>query len=68
MPLTSASSHRPSFVAYVTCGDPDLATTRAVILAAIDAGASVIELGVPFSDHLPMVGGPLKPFFGLSGE
>jgi tryptophan synthase alpha chain len=41
---------RPSLVVYVTCGDPDLATTRAVVLAAIDAGADVIELGVPFSD------------------
>ena len=43
---------KPSLIAYVTCGDPDLATTREVILAAIDAGASVIELGVPFSDPL----------------
>jgi len=43
-------SNRPSLVAYVTCGDPDLATTREVILAAIEAGAEVIELGVPFSD------------------
>ena len=44
--------NKPSLIAYVTCGDPDLATTREVILAAIDAGASVIELGVPFSDPL----------------
>jgi tryptophan synthase alpha chain len=48
MPLSFPT--RPSLVAYVTCGDPDLATTRAVVLAAIDAGADVIELGVPFSD------------------
>jgi tryptophan synthase alpha chain len=48
---------RPSLIAYVTCGDPDLATTREVILAAIDAGASVIELGVPFSD--PLADGPV---------
>jgi tryptophan synthase alpha chain len=41
---------KPALVVYVTCGDPDLATTRAVVLAAIDAGADVIELGVPFSD------------------
>src|SRR5579863_9296891 len=47
---------RPALVAYVTCGDPDLATTREVVLAAIDAGASVIELGVPFSD--PVADGP----------
>ncbi len=55
MPLTF--SKKPSLVAYVTCGDPDLATTRDVILAAIDAGADVIELGVPFSD--PVADGPV---------
>ena len=33
--------NKPSLVAYVTCGDPDLATTREVILAAIKAGADV---------------------------
>lgn len=49
--------NKPSLVAYVTCGDPDLATTRGVILAAIDEGASVIELGVPFSD--PLADGPV---------
>ena len=49
--------HRPSLVAYVTCGDPDLATTRDVVLAAIDAGAAVVELGVPFSD--PLADGPV---------
>jgi tryptophan synthase alpha chain len=48
---------RPSLVVYVTCGDPDLATTRDVVLAAIDAGANVIELGVPFSD--PVADGPV---------
>src|SRR5580692_8833571 len=49
--------NKPSLVAYVTSGDPDLATTRNVVLAAIDAGASVIELGVPFSD--PLADGPV---------
>ncbi|MGC2321519.1 MAG: tryptophan synthase subunit alpha [Terriglobales bacterium] len=48
---------KPSLVAYVTCGDPDLPTTRAIILSAIDAGAQVIELGVPFSD--PVADGPV---------
>ncbi|MCU1308298.1 MAG: trpA, partial [Acidobacteriaceae bacterium] len=47
----------PGLVVYLTCGDPDLATSRAVILAAIDAGADVIELGVPFSD--PVADGPV---------
>jgi len=50
-------NNKPSLVAYVTSGDPDLATTRAVVLAAINAGAAVIELGVPFSD--PLADGPV---------
>ena len=49
--------NKPALVAYVTCGDPDLATTREVILAAIEARASIIELGVPFSD--PLADGPV---------
>lgn len=52
-----AFDHKPGLVAYLTCGDPDLATTRTVALAAIDAGADVIELGVPFSD--PVADGPV---------
>jgi tryptophan synthase alpha chain len=48
---------KPALVVYVTCGDPDLATTRAVVLAAIKGGADVIELGVPFSD--PVADGPV---------
>src|SRR5271155_5196557 len=48
---------KPALVVYVTCGDPDLATTRDVVLAAIAAGADVIELGVPFSD--PVADGPV---------
>jgi len=55
MPLTFYK--RPAFVAYVTCGDPDLATTREIVLAAIEARADVIELGVPFSD--PVADGPV---------
>ncbi|HEY6764056.1 MAG TPA: tryptophan synthase subunit alpha [Candidatus Sulfotelmatobacter sp.] len=55
MPLTFYN--KPALVVYVTCGDPDLATTREVVLAAIEAGADVIELGVPFSD--PVADGPV---------
>ena len=50
-------SKKPALVAYITCGDPDLATSREIILSAIDAGADVIELGVPFSD--PLADGPV---------
>jgi tryptophan synthase alpha chain len=48
---------RPGLVAYITCGDPDVDTTIAIILAAVEAGADVIELGVPFSD--PVADGPV---------
>ena len=48
---------KPSLVAYVTCGDPDYATTREIIRAAIKGGANTIELGVPFSD--PVADGPV---------
>jgi tryptophan synthase alpha chain len=48
---------KPGLVAYMTAGDPDLATTRNIALAAIDNGAEVIELGVPFSD--PLADGPV---------
>ena len=48
---------RPGLVAYITCGDPDIATTKEIILSAVDAGADVIELGVPFSD--PVADGPV---------
>jgi tryptophan synthase alpha chain len=49
--------NKPVLVAYVTCGDPDLATTRDIVLAAIEAGVGIIELGVPFSD--PVADGPV---------
>jgi len=48
---------KPSLVAYVTIGDPDIHTSEKVVLAAIDAGSDLIELGVPFSD--PVADGPV---------
>jgi len=50
-------SVKPGLVAYITVGDPDLATTHNIAIAAIDAGADVLELGVPFSD--PLADGPV---------
>ena len=44
-------------VAYLTAGDPSLQATRGIVLAAAEAGADVIELGVPFSD--PLADGPV---------
>lgn len=55
MPLSF--QHHPALVAYITCGDPDLRTTCDIALAAVNAGAEVIELGVPFSD--PVADGPV---------
>ena len=55
MPITFLN--KPGVVAYFTVGDPDLATTREIALAAIDNGADVLELGVPFSD--PLGDGPV---------
>ena len=55
MPITFAK--KPGLVIYLTAGDPDLATTRDMAIAAIDNGADVIELGVPFSD--PLADGPV---------
>jgi tryptophan synthase alpha chain len=49
--------HKPGLVIYLTAGDPTLDATREIAVAAIDAGADVIELGVPFSD--PMADGPV---------
>jgi tryptophan synthase alpha chain len=49
--------HKPGLVVYLTAGDPSLEVTREIALAAIDAGADVIELGVPFSD--PLADGPI---------
>jgi tryptophan synthase alpha chain len=48
---------KPGLVVYLTAGDPTLDATREIALAAIDAGADVIELGVPFSD--PLADGPV---------
>jgi tryptophan synthase alpha chain len=48
---------KKAFIPYITAGDPDLATTEALLLALADAGADIIELGVPFSD--PMADGPV---------
>ena len=48
---------KPGLVVYLTAGDPSLDATREIAIAAIDAGADVIELGVPFSD--PLADGPV---------
>ena len=39
-----------AFIAFITCGDPDLETTARAVRAAAENGADLIELGIPFSD------------------
>jgi tryptophan synthase alpha chain len=55
--MALAFTHKPGLVIYLTAGDPSLEATRAIAIAAIDAGADVIELGVPFTD--PLADGPV---------
>ena len=45
-----------ALIPFVTCGDPDLATTRDLLLAYIEAGADIVEIGIPFTD--PLADGP----------
>ena len=63
---------RKGFIPYITAGDPDLSTTEELLVTLAQSGATLIELGVPFSD--PMADGPviqraseraLKHDFGL---
>ena len=48
--IAEAFSHGKAFIPFITCGDPDLETTAAAVRAAVDNGADLIELGIPFSD------------------
>src|ERR1035437_9219141 len=57
MSISFAKPNKPGLAVYLTTGAPDLPPTREVALAAIDNGADVIELGVPFSD--PLADGPV---------
>ena len=55
--IKSAFENGKAFIAFITCGDPDLATTAAAVRAAVANGADLIELGIPFSD--PTAEGPV---------
>ena len=55
--IAEAFSHGKAFIPFITCGDPDLETTAAAVRAAVDNGADLIELGIPFSD--PTAEGPV---------
>lgn len=55
--IKQAFDHGKAFIPFLTCGDPDLQTTAALIIAMEAAGADLIELGIPFSD--PTAEGPV---------
>ncbi len=55
--ISNAFSQGKAFIAFLTCGDPDLETTEELIRAIAGAGADLIELGIPFSD--PTAEGPI---------
>ncbi|MBQ8269983.1 MAG: tryptophan synthase subunit alpha [Bacteroidaceae bacterium] len=55
--IKSAFENGKAFIAFITCGDPDLETTAAAVRAAVENGADLIELGIPFSD--PTAEGPV---------
>jgi len=48
--IRKAFEQGKAFIPFITCGDPDLETTGAVVRAAVENGADLIELGIPFSD------------------
>ena len=55
--IAKAFEQHKAFIPFITAGDPDLETSRKVIEAAIENGADLIEIGIPFSD--PTAEGPV---------
>ena len=55
--IAKAFANGKAFIPFVTCGDPDLETTANIVRAMAEAGADLIELGIPFSD--PTAEGPV---------
>ncbi len=55
--ISDAFANGKAFIPFITCGDPDLETTAQCIRRMVDAGADLIQLGIPFSD--PVAEGPV---------
>ena len=55
--IGKAFEGKKAFIPFITCGDPDIETTEKIVRQAVAAGASLIELGIPFSD--PTAEGPV---------
>lgn len=55
--ISKAFENKKAFIPFITCGDPSIETTSAIVRAAVENGADLIELGIPFSD--PTAEGPV---------
>lgn len=55
--ISKAFENGKAFIPFITCGDPSLEVTEEIVYAMVDAGADLIELGIPFSD--PTAEGPV---------
>ena len=55
--ITEAFAKSKAFIPFITCGDPSLEVTKQLVFAMAEAGADIIELGIPFSD--PTAEGPV---------
>lgn len=55
--ISDAFDNKKAFIAFITVGDPDPASTEKIVRAAVEGGADLIELGIPFSD--PTAEGPV---------
>lgn len=55
--IEKAFKDKKAFIAFITCGDPDIETTEKIILEMAEKGVDLIELGIPFSD--PTAEGPV---------
>ena len=55
--IANAFQNGKAFIPFITCGDPDLETTKKLVRASAENGADLIELGIPFSD--PTAEGPV---------
>ena len=55
--ITESFTKGKAFIPFITCGDPSLEVTEQLVYAMEEAGADLIELGIPFSD--PTAEGPV---------
>ena len=55
--IHEAFENKKAFIPFITAGDPDLNTTAELLVAVAEAGADLIEVGIPFSD--PTAEGPV---------